>query len=220
MTITALDPTLAATAFIDCDGPVARAFVEEHAGAGEPIERAIRLYYAVRDRIRYDFFAFDLTPKVFVGSHCLQAEAAVCIPKAVALATAARAAGIPARLGFADVKNHLASPRVLALMETDVFHWHAFTELFLEGRWVKATPAFDLALCRRHGVKPLEFDGRTDSVFHEHTGGGDRHMEYVAQRGSFDDVPYEALAADLSTHYPRLLEAMAAERAARATAKV
>lgn len=216
MTSTTRDPALAATPFIDCDSPVARGFVEDHAGTGEPIERAIRLYYAVRDRIRYDFLAFDLAPEIFVGSNCLRAEAAVCIPKAVALATVARAAGIPARVGFADVRNHLASPRVLSLMETDLFLWHAFTELHLEGRWVKATPAFDGELCRRHGVKPLDFDGRSDSVFHEFTRGGDRHMEYVAQRGSFDDLPYAAFAADLRRHYPRLLEAMAAERAARA----
>lgn len=219
MTITTRDPTLAATAFIDCDSPIARAYVEAHAGDGEPIERAIRLYYAVRDGIRYDFFAFDLEPQTFVGSRCLQAEAAVCIPKAAALTTVARAAGIPARIGFADVKNHLASPRILSLMETDLFAWHAFTELFLEGKWVKATPAFDGELCRRAGVKPLEFDGRSDSVFHEFTGGGDRHMEYVAQRGSFDDVPYDAFAADLRRYYPRLLDAMAAERAARGRAR-
>ncbi len=218
MTENQCDPTLAATRHIDADSPVVRAYVEEHAGDGEPIEKAIRLYYAVRDRIRYDFIAFELDPQVFVGSHCLMSPAAVCIPKAIALASVARAAGIPARIGFADVKNHLASPRVLSLMETDVFRWHAFTELRLEGRWVKATPAFDLALCERHGVKPLEFDGRGDSIFHEFTGGGARHMEYVTQRGSFDDVPYEAFAADMRIHYPRLLAAMAEERAARAAA--
>lgn len=68
------------------------------------------------------------------------------------------AAGIPARLGFADVKNHLATPRLTDLNGGDVFHWHAYTDLHLEGRWVKATPAFDLALCERFGVLPLEFD--------------------------------------------------------------
>jgi transglutaminase-like putative cysteine protease len=218
MTKTEFEATLKPTRFIDSDSPVAAAFVEEHAGTGEPIERAVRLYLAVRDRIRYDFFAFELVPEVFVGSNALQAEAGVCIPKAVALATAARAAGIPARIGFADVKNHLASPRILALMETDLFRWHAFTEMHLEGRWVKATPAFDAELCRRFGVVPLAFDGRSDSVFHEFTSGGARHMEYVMQRGSFDDVPYDTLATDLQAYYPRLLEAMAADRATRTRA--
>lgn len=216
--MTALDPTLAATRHIDADSPVVRAFVEEHAGTGEPIEKAIRLYYAVRDSIRYDFLAFDLDPAVFVGSHCLEAESAVCVPKAIALASVARAAGIPARLGFADVKNHLASPRILALMETDVFHWHAFAELRLEGTWVKATPAFDGALCRRHGVKPLEFDGRSDSIFHEFTHDGRQHMEYVRRRGTWDDMPLDAFVADMRRYYPRLLDAMAAERAARSGA--
>ena len=117
-----------------------------------------------------------------------------------------------------NVTSGAPTTTVLSLMETDRFLWHAFTELFLEGKWGKATPAFDGGLCRRHGVKPLEFDGRSDSIFHEFTKVGDRHMEYVGQRGSFDDVPYDTFAADLRTHYPRLLDAMAAERAPRAAA--
>ncbi len=216
MTGATTDPTLASTRYIDADSEVVRDFIATHAGSGDTIERAVRLYYAVRDSIRYDFVAFELKPEVFTASHCLQAEAAVCIPKAIALAGAARAAGIPARLGFADVKNHLASARILSLMDDDVFRWHAYTELFLDGRWVKATPAFDKALCERNGVHPLEFDGRGDSIFHEFTGDGRRHMEYVAQHGSFDDMPYDTIVADMRRYYPRILAAMEDDRAARA----
>jgi len=112
---------------------------------------------------------------------------------------------VPARLGFADVRNHLATPRLLELMGTDMFYWHGYASLFLEGRWVKATPAFNLALCERFGVQPLEFDGRTDSVFHPFDRAGRRHMEYVLDRGSFDDLPLDEIADTLRTHYPRLL---------------
>ena len=86
-----------------------------------------------------------------------------CVTKAALLAAAARAAGIPARLGFADVRNHLSTERMRATMATDVFVWHGYTELWLQGAWRKATPAFNVELCERFGLLPLEFDGRNDS---------------------------------------------------------
>ena len=32
-----------------------------------------------------------------------------------------------------------------------------------------------------------------------------RHMEYVKQRGEFDDLPYEELVADMVRMYPQLV---------------
>jgi len=203
------------TPFVDVDAPIVRAFVERHAGAGEPRERAVRLYYAVRDAIRYDMTTFALEPEQFRASQVLQAPAAFCVPKAIALAAVARAAGIPARVGFADVRNHLTSPRFAALMDDDLFRWHAYTSLWLDGRWVKATPAFDLALCQRHNVTPLEFDGREDSIFHPHDGLGRKHMEYVRFIGEFDDLPFEEFAREMRKAYPRMLAAFANERVQR-----
>ena len=51
------------------------------------------------------------------------------------LAAAARVLGVPARLGFADVRNHLTSPRLREMMNTDVFAYHGYTELLIDGRW-------------------------------------------------------------------------------------
>jgi transglutaminase-like putative cysteine protease len=207
--------TLQPTRFIDADEPSVKAFAAAHAGEGDPRERAIRLYHAVRDAIRYDTFAFGLDPQRFVASQCLSAPAAFCVPKAIALAAVARASGIPARLGFADVRNHLAPPKVIEMMDDDVFHWHAYTSLFLEGKWVKATPAFDIGLCARHKVKPLDFDGRNDSIFHAFDEIGRKHMEYIRFNGEFDDFPYDAFAEAARTHHGRMLEVLDRERAAR-----
>jgi transglutaminase-like putative cysteine protease len=201
-----------ATAFIDADAPAVVDFVERHAGAGDDRARAVRLYYAIRDSIRYDMTTFGLDPAPFKASNCLAAESAFCVPKAIALAAAARAAGIPARLGFADVRNHLVSPRMAALLDDDVFRWHAYTSIMIEGRWVKATPAFDLGLCERHGVKPLEFDGREDSIFHPFDERGRKHMEYVRFVGEFDDFPYEDFSAAMRAGHPRMLAHLDAER--------
>jgi len=205
------------TAFLDADSPIVCDFAERHAGEGEPRERAVRLYYAVRDAIRYDMTTFGLDPNQFRASEVLQAPRAFCVPKAIALAAVARAAGIPARIGFADVRNHLTSPRFTALMDDDLFRWHAYTSLWLEGRWVKATPAFDIGLCERHNVPPLEFDGHEDSIFHPHDGLGRKHMEYVRFIGEFDDLPFETFDREMRIAYPRMLAAFAAERKQRAT---
>ena len=124
------------------------------------------------------------------------------ITKAALLAACARVIKIPSRVGFGDVRNHLATPRLIALMGTDEFVFHGFAELYLNGQWVKATPAFNLTLCERFGVLPLEFDGMTDSLFHPFDAAGQRHMEYIRQRGSFDDVPFEDIMAAFKETYP------------------
>ena len=129
------------------------------------------------------------------------------MPKAILLSACCRAEGIPARLGFADVRNHLATERLLRLMDTDPFLWHAYVSMDLDGRWVKATPAFNIELCRRFDVVPLEFDGLHDSLMQPYDARNQRHMEYVRERGLFDDLPYEAAVADWRAGCSRLIAA-------------
>lgn len=191
--------------FVDSDHPRVIEFAESHRGPGGiPLEQAVALYYAVRDRIRYNPYVFSLDPQTLKASHALQAGQSYCVPKAVLLAACARHCGIPARIGLADVKNHLATPRLLELLRSDVFAMHGYTELLLEGRWVKATPAFDLGLCEAFGVLPLAFDGRTDSVFHPFNREGARHMEYLRDHGQFADVPEAFFFGYLQQCYPHL----------------
>ena len=214
------DPTLRATDYINADHPRVRDFDEEHAGSGSDVERAVRLTHAVRDAVSYDMWAFGLDEKDFVASNVLDAPSAFCVPKAIALAAVTRAAGIPSRIGFADVRNHLTNPRIDAMMEgDDTFRWHAYTSLFLDGKWVKATPAFDIRLCQRHKVKPLDFNGRDDSIFHEFDENGRKHMEYVRFIGEFDDMPFEEFSSEMRKAYPRMLRELAEIRAARASRK-
>jgi transglutaminase-like putative cysteine protease len=197
-----LEPYLGPTWFIDCGSPAVRHRAKEvAAGASGDEERATRLFYAVRDGIRYDPYSVTSDPGDYRASTILAQRAAYCIPKAVVLAALARAAGISARLGFADVRNHLASEKLLARLGTDLFVFHGFTEFWLAGRWVKATPAFNIGLCERFGVRPLEFDGRSDALFHEYSADGRRHMEYVADRGSFADLPFEQIMRAFAACY-------------------
>lgn len=194
--------------YIDSADPAIAAFARQVChGATDDIDRAVRLYYAVRDGIVYTPYCDFTSLETFRASACLARGSGFCVAKAALLAAAARASGIPARVGFADVRNHLTTPRLRRLMGTDLFYYHGYTELYLGGRWVKATPAFDRALCEKFGVRPLEFDGREDSLFHPHDVAGRRHMEYVHDRGPATDVPVAAILEAFNRYYPQLTAA-------------
>lgn len=206
--MTAIRPEwLAATEFIDHQHPAVREFVAERVGAGDTEkQKALNLYYAVRDGIRYDPYSASMQREAMRASTTLIKGVAYCVPKALLYAACLRAAGIPARPGFADVRNHLSTEKLTRLVGTDIFAWHGYVSLMLDGKWVKATPAFNIQMCERFGVLPLDFDGETDSLMHPYNSSSQRHMEYVRQRGEFDDLPYEELVADMVRMYPKLVE--------------
>ena len=189
--------------FIDSDHPAVRAFATEHAKGKDDREKAVALYRAVRDGVRYNPFQNFTLDDAYRGSTCLERGEGWCVPKAALLAACARAIGIQARVGYADVKNHLTTPALTAKMGTDLFVFHGYTDLLLEGKWVKATPAFNLAMCTRFRVKPLEFDGREDSIFHPFDEDNRRHMEYVQFRGTYPDVPADEIRKVFAETYPR-----------------
>lgn len=199
--------SLSPARFIDSDHPLVIDFAERWRGASrDPREQAVSLYRAVRDEIRYNPYVFSADHETLKASHALAAGESYCVPKALLLAACARHCGIPARIGLADVRNHLSTPRLIEMLRSEVFAMHGYTELFLEGRWVKATPAFNLALCRMFKVAPLEFDGRADSVFHPFNAEGERYMEYLVYHGQFDDLPVELFFNHLRQCYPHLFE--------------
>jgi transglutaminase-like putative cysteine protease len=203
-----LSQYLRPTFYIDSDASEVTAFAREAAGdMGTSLEKGIALFYAVRDKIRYDPYRIDLEKKeAFKASVIIGKGYGYCVAKAIVLVAVARASGIPSRLGFADVRNHLSTERLRQLMKTDTFIFHGYTELFLDDRWVKATPTFNLSLCDKFGVSPLNFDGRNDSLFHPYDREGKRHMEYVRDHGHFADVPYERIVAYFRECYPAFFQ--------------
>ncbi|TAL39770.1 MAG: transglutaminase family protein [Spirochaetes bacterium] len=204
------------TQYLDKDEPAIAAFARETAeGARDDAEKAVRLYYAVRDGVRYNPYALSADPATYRASFVLAQKEGYCVQKCILLAAAARAAGVPARVRFATVKNHLATAHLRELMRTDLFVFHGLTEFFLGGRWVKATPAFNLSMCEKFGVLPLEFDGTADSVFHPFDRAGNRHMEYVHDYGPFADFPFEYMMEEYRKYYPHFFEAGAIEAARR-----
>lgn len=193
------------TSYVDSDAENVVAFARRVCeDATDDITKAVRLYDAVRDGIIYTPYCDFRSPETFRASACLARGSGFCVAKAALLAAAARASGIPARVGFADVRNHLTTPRLRRLMGTDTFYYHGYAELFLGGKWVKATPAFDGGLCARFGVRALEFDGREDALLHPYDLSGRRHMEYIRDHGPAADVPVAAIMETFERCYPNL----------------
>jgi transglutaminase-like putative cysteine protease len=199
---------LVATEFLDHDSDVVRDFVHKALPDGgrdlTGIERACALYYAVRDGIHYEVYGADLSRDGLKASSTIERGTGFCVHKSIVYAAAVRAVGIPSRIYYGDVRNHLASPKLEELMGGNIFTYHSLTTVFLDGKWVRATPVFNKMLCRLYRIKPLDFDGRTDSMYHPYDEEGRRHMEFLREHGEFDDVPYDMVVDGIRANHPRL----------------
>lgn len=187
---------LAPTEIIDSNHKSIRNYaVEIVSGGTEPIEIAVKLYLAVRDNIRYDPYSPFYLPEHYRASNILKRGRSFCVPKASLLCALGRVCGIPSRVGFATVRNHLATKQLIDFLGSDLFAYHGFVEFYLEGKWVKATPAFNRELCWRNNVPPLEFNGREDSLFQAYNLENQKFMEYVEFSGIYADIPVDQIVA-------------------------
>ena len=184
------DADLATTEFLDHADESIIAYANEVTdGCADDVEKAVALFTDIRDRIRYDPHHISAEPADHRASAVLAGSQSWCVPKSVVLSSACRAIGIPARLGFSDVRNHLQSTALAESMQTDMFYWHGYSVIWLDGEWHKASPAFNKELCERFGTPALEFDGHSDALLHAFDGEGKQYMEYVNDRGIFSDLP-------------------------------
>jgi len=197
------DIYLSPTRIIDSDHPLIIAWAEKitEGVADDPVEKAVKLYYAVRDGIRYNpYLPFHL-PEHYQASNVLKSGQGFCITKASLLCALGRVCNIPTRVGFATVRNHIATRQLIDHLGTDVIVYHGFMEFYLEGAWVKATPAFNCEVCVRHGVSPLEFNGREDSIFHPYSQEGKKFMEYLEYHGTYADIPVKDIVTETEKAY-------------------
>ncbi len=182
------------TPIIDSDHPEIVAYANRVVDkARGPVEQAVKLYYAVRDGIWYDPYYPFYKPEHYRASNVLRSGRGYCVCKASLLCALGRACKIPSRVGFATVRNHLATKELLEYLGSDLFVYHGYTQFYLEGKWVTATPAFNSELCKRHHVDPLDFDGRNDSLFQPFNRDKQQYMEYVEYHGTYADIPVEEI---------------------------
>ena len=200
-----MDEYLKPTEFLDFDEPEVRDFAERHSNKNKTAtENAVSLYYAVRDGFTYNPYTLDLRRTGLRASDLVGRKSGYCIEKAILLAASARAVGVPSRLSFYNVKNHIATERIEKILGTNVLVFHGAAELFLGGRWLKTTPAFNRRLCEKLNVAPLEFDGTSDSIFQQFDESGAVFMDYLHEYGDFADFPYELALSEMRKNYPHI----------------
>lgn len=193
--------------FVDSAHPDVMAFAQTHKGPSEnPVDQAVHLYNVVRDHWRYDPYSLDFRPEMMSASAMLSRKRGHCVEKATIYAAACRALGIPSRLRFANVRNHIGTARLEEFLGSNLLVFHGFAEIFLNGKWRKATPAFNSELCAHLGVAPLDFDGENDSVFQEFDPNGGKFMVYEHDYGPFADLPRDLFIASLRKHYGHLFD--------------
>jgi len=192
---------------IDSEHPKIATYARRVAGEGSDREKALRLYYAVRDDLRYDPYNTPMRREAYRASTTLAAGHGYCVNKAGLMAAVCRATGIPARVGYADAGRDMTTKRLAELMGSDMFFYHGYTDVWLDGRWVKATPAFNKELTDKFGLKPLDWDAVADSIYHPFDLSGRRHMEYLAYRGVFADIPFDEIRGAFRHYYPRMTRA-------------
>lgn len=197
------DIYLLPTKIIDSDNPTvinyAKSVVPKN--CKDHVEVAVKLYNKVRDDITYNPYVAYHLEETYQASNVINIKKGHCVSKASLLCALGRACGIPSRLGFATVKNHIATKQLIQSMGSNEFIFHGFTEFYLNNKWVIATPAFDKKTCERHRVEPLEFDGINDSKYQSYNNDQSLFMEYLGSHGSYADVPLTEMIAAFRVKY-------------------
>lgn len=207
MYYTEIDNSLKPTYHLDTESDSVQRFIDAAAPDRTVPKRelAIRLHDAVRDKIRYDVYRADVSRDGTRASAIINRGRGFCVHKSIVYATVCRAVGIPARLVYGDVQNHLASARLLEIMGGDTFTYHALNSIQLDDSWIRVTPVFNTTLCRLYGIHPLVFDGHHDSYYHPYDTAGRKHMEFIRWRGEYDDFPWETVVAGIARNHPRFV---------------
>ena len=194
------------THFFNFSHPDLAAFVKEHMpkeGASEQ-EIVEALYTAVRDHWRYNAYLIHLSEEEWRAGSMMQKKDAHCLDKAAILISCLRAAGIPARLRLAKVKNHIAVERLVEFLGNDVLVPHGYVEAWLDGKWLELTPAFNKELCQVLKVPVMEFDPVNGTKFQAYNLENDQFMEYLEEYGHYDELPIDFILKVFYETYPNV----------------
>jgi len=201
------DQYLKPTAFIESDHKDVIEFANNAIKKiTDPKLQSIKLFYAVRDKIAYDPYTFNLKPDKIKASHVVSTKKGFCIPKAVLMTSVFRAVGIPARLGFANLINHIMGDELKNILKSNILAFHGYTEIYINDKWLRVTPTFNIELCSFLNVPTVEFDGESHAIFSSTDNNGNQFMEYIEYHGTFDDVPLTKIVESMMIYYPMLKE--------------
>ncbi len=184
---------LSSTFFIDSNNPdIVKTAIALTDNKQSDIDRAVSIFYFVRDKIKYNPYSPFEKKEDYIASVVLKRGYGYCIQKAVLLCALIRSVNIPCRLVFVDIRNYKA-PEGLTKFFGNLFQFHGYCEIYLNDKWVKATPTFNIEMCERFGYKPTEFNGIDDALLEKYNVNGELTFEYVNFRGIYSDLPFDEI---------------------------
>jgi len=198
-----MEKYLSSDYFIDSDSEIVQQIAKSNIKESRnQKEMAIKLFYWTRDEIKYDAYNLSSSRRKYKASKIIQEGKGWCVQKAVLLTALARAVDLPARLHFADIRNYQTPDKLKEIIGTDIFLYHGYTELFLQGKWVKVTPTFNKELCDKFGYRTVEFDGIHDATLPDTTLNGEKYVEYLNDRGTNHKLPFKEINRTFYEYYP------------------
>lgn len=197
--------------FFNYSHPLIQEVIEEFKALQTDKEKAVGVYLKIRDGWRYNPYKISFRKESYRAVVVAAKPDGHCIDKAILLTTALRGLGIPSRLHLAKVANHIAVERLTEKFGSNELTPHGMTDIFLNGKWLKTSPAFNKELCEKCNVATLDFDGEHDSVFQEFDRKGNKFMVYLEDYGAFDDMPLEFIRETFQSHYPKIYRQYEAE---------
>ncbi len=182
---------LQATDVIDADHPTVRTTaVAITKGTIDPVAKAKKLFYFVRDEIIYNFAPRLRSRDDWKASATLARGNGFCQQKAVLLAALARAVGIPSQLALQHLRDEkLLGTRYEPYMPGGILPYHGLTVLYLNGHWLWEDATLDAALCNRQGYRPVVFSATEDALLPSTDLSGQPHFHFLAQFGPYPDLP-------------------------------
>jgi hypothetical protein len=162
---------VAATRLCDCDNPWFRKQAKEVIdGASTPEEKALKIFYHVRDHVR-----FSLAYSRSRASQILKRGYGECGNKTNAQVALLRAVGIPARFRWVQAKTEVLHHLITDLLYNNMppVASHFWCECYLNGKWISCELLLDKllyegmlreGLITKEQVPTIDWDGKTDLV--------------------------------------------------------
>jgi transglutaminase-like putative cysteine protease len=168
-------------------------------GAADERERAIKLFYWVRDSIAYCIESDRSALEV------LREGRGVCVTKTLLHVALLRAAGVAARIGHADYRADVLRaifPDSYMDRQPEVYPLHTFAEVYLDGQWITCDATIDREFGAEFGFPVMEFDGvhPTDTM----VGEANTVRRYSSRSGPEMMELYAAALAGINTTHEEL----------------
>lgn len=189
------------TRFLDLSDPILKKRTYELVdGVNDLREQVKTVFFFVRDEIKYNPYTSFLQAEDYIASNILRRGEGFCIPKASLFTAMMRILKIPAKLYFADIKNHLAPAKLRVLMG-DMFIYHCYCGVFIDEQWLKLAPTFNREMCAKIRVQTNDFDGFHDALLPLTNLDGELYVEYVKDRGDAADIPFVEIVTAFNDFY-------------------